>query len=407
MTVNILDQAHKLQKQLIHWRREIHMHPEIGFQEHRTAALVADTLRELGLQVETGIGKTGVVGKLGSGKPAVGLRADMDALRIQEENDVPYASRIPGLMHACGHDAHTAMLLGAARILSQHADRPAGEIRFLFQPSEEGWDEEGKGGARRMMEDGALEGLSAVFALHVDSTQPPGTIGIREGYVMAGVHPYDAVISGISSHSAAPHQGVNPVLLLAWVIEAIQAIPANNTHPLQPAIISCESVHAASSSGVIPNRAALHGNIRFYDQETRKALGAALERAFEITRTLGGNYELSILEAYPPTYNDPLLSVMVREVALELIGDHNLYQPGRSLAGEDFGTFAAEIPGAYFNLGVGLEDDFRPYHNPRFDIDETTLPVGCAVLTGCALRFLEEGLGSPDDDDDTNMQTSR
>jgi len=373
------------------------MRPEIGFQEHRTAELVADTLRELGLSVETGIGKTGVVGRLGSGTPAVGLRADMDALRIQEENHVPYASRIPGLMHACGHDAHTAMLLGAASILSRHSSRPGGEIRFLFQPSEEGWDEEGKGGAKRMIEDGALQDLNAVFALHVDSTHPAGTIGIGEGYVMAGVHPYDAVIYGTSSHSAAPHQGVNPVLLLARVIEAIQAIPANHTHPLQPAIISCESVHASSSSGVIPDQATLHGNIRYYHRETREALQTALEQAFEITRTLGGNYKLSILEAYPPTYNDPPLSTIVYRVAAEMIGDHKLYRPGRSLAGEDFGTFAADIPGAYFNLGVGLEDDFRPYHTPRFDIDESALPIGCAVLAGSALRFLEEGMPSTDD----------
>lgn len=397
MKTRILDQAHNLQEQLIHWRRDIHMHPEIGFHEHRTARLVADTLQEMGLDVETGIGKTGVVARLGSGTPAVGLRADMDALRIQEANDVPYASRVPGLMHACGHDAHTAMLLGAARILSQDKNRPSGEIRFLFQPSEEGWDEEGKGGAKRMMEDGALQGLNAIFALHVDSTQPSGTIGIREGVVMAGVHPYDAVIFGTSSHSAAPHQGVNPVLLLAHVIEAIQAIPANDTPPLQPAIISCESVQAASSSGVIPDRATLHGNIRFYDRETRQAIQAALERAFEITRTLGGNYELSILEAYPPTYNDHLLSKVVRQVAVEMIGERQLYRPGRSLAGEDFGDFAAEIPGAYFNLGVGLEDDFRPYHNPHFDIDESALPAGCAVLAGCALHFLETDLPSPED----------
>jgi amidohydrolase len=370
------------------------MHPELGFQEHGTARLVASTLRDLGIEVETGIGKTGVVGHLGVGRPSIGLRADMDALEIQEANNVPYASQTPGVMHACGHDAHTAMLLGAAAILTTQKDRPTGEIRLLFQPSEESWDEEGKGGARRMIEDGALEGLDAVMALHVDSLQPCGSVGIRSGYVMAGVDPYTVTILGTSSHSAAPHQGVNPVVLLARVINAIQAIPALHADPLQPAIISCEAVRSESSTGVIPEKASLHGNIRTYDSETRRALRQALHRELEMVREMGADYELTISGSYPATYNDPQLTAMVRDCAVAIVGEASVWEAERSMAGEDFGAMSSRVPGAYVKLGVQLEGEHRPYHNPRFDLDESALPVGSALLASAACQFLETRQGN-------------
>jgi amidohydrolase len=390
MTEDITAMAHDLQHRLITWRREIHAHPELRFQEQRTARLVADALQEMGIEVETGIGKTGVVGHLGTGGRAIGLRADMDALEIEEANDVPYASQTPGVMHACGHDAHTAMLLGAAALLAKHPHRPAGEIRFLFQPSEEGWDEDGKGGARRMIEDGALEGLDAVIAVHVDSTQPCGSVAIRNGYVWAGVDPYDAVILGASTHSAAPHHGLNPIVLLARVIDAIQAIPTLDTDPLHPAVISCEAVHGGSSSGVIPERVSLHGNIRYYDPETREALRRGLERALGIARVLGGDYALTVRPTYPPTYNDPDLSDLVRACAADVVGESHVLDAERSLAGEDFGYMSRRIPGAYFRLGVQIEGQERHYHQPNFDLNESALPVGSAVLAAVAVRFLED-----------------
>lgn len=390
MTSDILSRAREIQDQLVAWRREIHQHPELGFQEHRTGKLVAGVLHELGLNPQTGIGKTGVVGRLGSGKPALGIRADMDALEIQEANQVPYASRVPGVMHACGHDAHTAMLLGAARILSQHPDRPTGEIRFLFQPMEEGWDEEGKGGARRMIEDGALEGLDAVFALHVDSTIPTGKIAVESGPIMAGVDPYDAVITGVSSHSASPHQGVNPIGLLAQVINAVQAIPPLYTDPLQPALISCEAVYGGSSSGVIPGEVSLHGNIRYYDQETRREIHQALKSALESVRAWGGDFQLNIQGVFPPTLNDPRLTDLVRTSLNKVVGQDSVLPLKRSLAGEDFGYMSEKVPGVYFHLGAGIEGDFRPYHNPHFDLDESALPLGSAALAAVALDYLRD-----------------
>jgi len=386
---DVAQAARALQDQLSAWRREVHRHPELGFQERRTAELAAAALRKMGIPTETGIGRTGLVGRLGTGRPAIGLRADMDALAIEEVNDVPYRSKTPGVMHACGHDAHTAMLLGAASILTDVAERPPGEIRFLFQPSEEGWDEEGKGGAVRMIEDGALDGLDAVIALHVDPALPSGSVGMRSGYVWAGVDPYDATIIGAGAHSAAPHHGINPIVLLARVIDAIQAIPSLHTDPLQPAIVSCEAVHGGSSSGVIPERVTLHGNIRYYDPATRRALREALERALGVARALGGEYELTVREPYPATYNDPALSDLVRVCACEIVGEAHVLEAEPSMAGEDFGWMSSRIPGAYFKLGVEIEGREIHYHQPTFDLDEAALPVGSAVLAASALRFLE------------------
>lgn len=382
--------ARKIEDQIIHWRRDIHRHPELGFQEHRTARLAASALKSMGLQVETGIGKTGLIARLGTGPPAVGLRADMDALEIQETNDVPYASQVPGVMHACGHDAHTAMLLGAAQILSSLPDRPAGEIRFLFQPMEEGWDQEGKGGAVRMIEDGALRDLDAVFALHVDSTLETGRAAVSSGRVMAGVDPYDALILGTSTHSGSPQLGVNPIALLAGVIQTILAIPAQHTDPLQPALISCEAVHSGASSGVIPEQASLHGNIRYYDQAARKAMHRSLEKALDSVRTQGGDYQLTIQEVFPPTRNDPELTDLIRGCLIDLMGEDQVQPMKPSLAGEDFGYMSGKIPGVYYHLGVGRTGDFRPYHNPRFDIDESALAPGAASLAAAAVAFLTD-----------------
>ena len=223
----MLEQANALHEQLVAWRRDIHMHPELGFSEHRTARLVADALEEMGIEAQTGVGKTGVVGFLGEGSPVIGIRADMDALPIQEENDVPYASRTPGLMHACGHDAHTAMLLGVARLLSQMPDRPTGQIRFFFQPSEEAHDSEGKSGAQRMIEDGALVGTTATVALHVASDMPAHTVMVGSGYATANEDSFRIVLKGTGGHGAFPHQGTDPTFMLAQVINALHGIRAD------------------------------------------------------------------------------------------------------------------------------------------------------------------------------------
>jgi amidohydrolase len=365
------------------------MHPELGFQEYQTAQLVADTLRGLNVEVETGVARTGVVARLGSGRPAVGIRADMDALAVQEANDVPYASQRSGLMHACGHDAHVAVLLGVATLLTRMEKPPPGEVRLIFQPCEEEWDEEGKSGAPRMVEAGALEGLDAVLALHVDSGTPSGHIGLRSGYVTAAVDPYFVTIVGVGCHSASPQTGINPIFVLAQVVNAIQGIQALRVNPLQPAIVSVEAVHAGESTGVIPAKAKLHGNIRCFDSEVQKQLAMELERALGIARAMGADYRLTIRHTFPSTFNDPGVVAVVRQVAEEIVGPGKVYEPPPEMFGEDFSYMAQQVPGAFFRLGAQLGDEYRPHHNPRFDLNESALPVGAAVLAGAACRILE------------------
>jgi amidohydrolase len=349
---------------------------------------VADTLRAMGLRVETGIGKTGVVGHLGEGCPAIGIRADMDALPLQETNDVPYASQTPGVMHACGHDAHVGILLGVAKLLSEMEDRPVGEIRFLFQPCEEALDDEAKSGAVRMIEDGALDDLDAVIALHVDSKTPAGKVEIGDGYMMAAVDSFDATIVGAGCHGAYPHTGVDPIFILAQVINAVHGIRARRINPVRPAVISIGSVHAGDATNVIPNEVKINGTIRSYDDETRQQLWEELKKALGVARALGGDGQITIEEGFPPTYNDPEVSALIRQVAEELLGADGLYPPERAMGAEDFSYMVRKAPGAMFMLGAQIGDENRPHHSPIFDLDESAFPIGAAVLAETACRLL-------------------
>ena len=248
-----LDRAYSLEDQIVAWRRDLHMHPELGFHEFRTAGIVANALRDMGLEVMTGVGKTGVVASLGEGKPVIAIRADMDALPILEANQVDYVSQNAGVMHACGHDSHTAMLLGVARILTEMPNRPAGEIRFLFQPCEETSDEEGKGGAQRMIEDGALDGVDKVIALHVASDAEAGKIIINDQYITAAVDDFYATIIGKGCHAAHPDHGIDPIFVVAQVINALHGIRARRINPVRPAVVTIGSIHGGNATNVIPD----------------------------------------------------------------------------------------------------------------------------------------------------------
>ncbi len=387
----MLERARALQDQIVAWRRDIHMHPELGFQEHRTAQLVADALRAMGLRAETGVGKTGVVGYLGQGRPAVGIRADMDALPLQEANDVPYASQTPGVMHACGHDTHVAILLSVARMLNEMEDRPPGEIRFLFQPCEEAHDEEGKSGAWWMVQQGALANLDAVIALHVSSETPAGTIEIGSGHISAAVDTFDAVITGAGCHGAYPHTGVDPIFILAQVINVIHGIRARRVNPVRSAVISIGSVHTGEAPNIIPETVKLNGTIRSYDKETREQLWEELEKALAVARALGGDYQLNIYHGFPSVYNDPAVAELLQQVAQEMLGDDALYPQEPEMGAEDFSYMAQEAPGAMFGLGARIGEERRPHHSPFFDIDESALPVGAAVLAETTCRLLSLG----------------
>lgn len=391
MTDFILKQAQALQDQMQAWRRDFHQHPELGFQETRTAGIVAAHLRDLGMEVEVGVGKTGVVGHLGdAGGPVIGIRADMDALPIQEANDVPYASQTDGVMHACGHDAHTAILMGVAKILNEMPDRPAGEIRFLFQPSEEDQDAEGKSGAARMIEDHALNDVDHVIALHVASKEEAGTMQVGDGYIMAAVDKFHATIKGQGGHGAAPHLALDPITIAAQVINAINAIRARRIDPTKPAVISFGSIHAGTASNVIPQEVALTGTIRSYDEETRETLLSELENAFKIAQVMGGDYELELFRGYPATYNDPAIASKLREVSAGYFGDDKVDFAEPIMGAEDFSYMTQAAPGAMLWLGVKLDEQERPHHNPYFDIDDTVLYQGAAILAETAVQLLRD-----------------
>lgn len=384
----MLEKAQAMQKQLSKWRRDFHMHPELGFKEIRTAEKVAETLEQMGYRVRRGVGRTGVVAELGSGKPLVAVRADMDALPLQETNQVPYASQNPGVMHACGHDGHMAMGLGAAALLCR--EKFAGTVRFLFQPSEEVADDEGLSGAQRMIQDGAMDGVELVIALHVDPVTPAGTIRIDSGPASGGVDSWFGEIIGKGGHGAHPHQTIDPFYITAHVILALNAIVSRRLDPFDPAVVSVGSLHGGFTENVIPERVKLTGTLRYTEKRVQEQLHAEIRRAFEIALTLGGNYQLKFEIGTPPMINSVAASDLIAAVAVDLLGKENVLPWKNELGAEDFGCLMELAPGAMFALGTGSENIRCLLHNPDFDLDESCLPVGAAVLAETVLRFSGE-----------------
>jgi amidohydrolase len=385
---NILSAAQELAPQLIEWRRTIHHHPELGFQEHRTADYAAGVLRALGGRVRTGVGKTGVVADFGQGDPIIAIRADMDALPILEANPAPYASGVPGVMHACGHDSHTAMAMGAASLLARHGF--PGTLRILIQPSEEANDEESLSGAPRMIQDGAMEGVRNVIALHVDPSEPAGTISIDSGPASGGVDSFFAAVTGRGGHGASPHKTVDPVYLTAHVLLALHGIVSRRLDPFAPAVVTVGSIHGGQAENVIPEEVELAGTIRFMNKDVRRKIHTEVERALSISRTLGGDYRLKIDPGTPPMINDERVTQVIRQAAIDLLGQQGVTAAAEGLGAEDFGCFSEVAPGAMFSLGCRIEGDERIVHHPRFDIDERCLPVGAALLAESALRLMSQ-----------------
>jgi amidohydrolase len=387
---DLLDRAKAIAQQLQSWRRHFHQHPELGFQEVETARYIAKALAEMGYRVQEGVGRTGVVAEMGTGEPVVGLRADMDALPIQEENEVAYASHVPGVMHACGHDGHMAMLLGAARLLA--AKPPArGRVRLLFQPSEEAVDDEAKSGAMRMIEDGAMEGVEAIFGLHVDADLPLGTLRTRAGPFMAATDPFFGFIRGVSGHGARPHQAVDPIAITAHVLNALYAIPSRRIKATEPCIVSVGVVRGGTATNIIPGEVQLDGTIRSFSEEVRRQLWQEVQRAYAVAETLGGEYKLAIVEGYPVLVNDPEMVDVFIEVVDRLLGEGYVEEAAMETGSEDFGVLAqaAKRGGVFSWLGAQIADDPRTHHHPRFDIDEGCLPMGTAILVGYVYRHLE------------------
>jgi amidohydrolase len=389
----MLEQAKALADELVRLRRDIHAHPELSFQETRTSALVADTLGEIGgFKVRTGVGKTGVVAELGESGPIIAIRGDMDALPILETPDVPYRSGNTGVMHACGHDAHTAMLLGVAHLLRQEyaKENLPGRVRLLFQPSEEAWDSEGLSGAPRMINDGALDDVSAVIAVHVDSLAPVGTVTVRGGWASAAVDDFQGWIYGTGGHGAYPHAGTDPTHMLISVLTALHGIRARQLHPMEAGVCSVGIIQAGGASNVIPSEVYLRGTLRSFSDKVRDQLAEGVEKAFAVARALGGDYKVEIQRGYPAGYNDERVANWMESVSADFLGADAIDKTRVGMGAEDFAYMCQRAPGTMIGLGAAIPDGIaRGHHTPIFDIDERCLPIGSAILAETAVRFLK------------------
>ncbi|MFC2064697.1 M20 family metallopeptidase [Chloroflexota bacterium] len=383
---NAWEKAQAIKNKLIDLRRDFHMHPELGFNEVRTSGIVAGVLQELGYQVKTRVGKTGVVADIGSGSPRIAIRADMDALPLTEKNDVIYASKNKGIMHACGHDAHTAILLGLAELLIKE-DLP-GSVRLIFQPSEESADEEGISGAPKMVEDGAMDGVDMILALHVGPMTPTGQIRVEAGPASGGVDSWFGRVIGKGGHGAYPHKTIDPFYICSHVIMALNGIVSRRVAPYSPAVVSIGSISGGSTENVIPDHIDLTGTLRYTDKSVHNDLQTEIRRAFELAKTLGGDYDLRFEDGGPPMINDPAAVRLISDSASFLLGKENVLPMTKDLGAEDFGYFSNIAPGAMFMLGALIKGDERVGHNPLFDIDEDALPIGAAILLDSIIRFL-------------------
>jgi hippurate hydrolase len=374
----IVDRIRSYQDELVEIRRDLHAHPEIGFEEERTSAIVAERLAAWGIEVHRGIGRTGVVGVLRSGGPnarRIGLRADMDALPIQEATGLPYASKNPGRMHACGHDGHTTMLLGAARYLAETREFDGTAI-FIFQPAEEGL-----GGARAMIADGLFQRFPCdeIYGLHNSPDGPKGKVTIKAGAAMSGADFFDIRIQGRGSHGAYPHKSADPIVTAMSLGQALQTIVSRNADPLEPAVVSITQLHAGSAYNVIPDTAHLAGTVRAFDDGTRALARSRIrEISAGIAAAFGASIEVDIREVFSVLRNKPESAEAIADAATELFGEGALIRATTPHMGsEDFADMLHAVPGAYCWLGMNAG---AALHNPNYQFDDDIIPLGAALL---------------------------
>jgi amidohydrolase len=364
--------------ELIRLRRDFHRHPELGFHEVRTSGIVAARLKELGYEVREGLGGTGVTGQKGREGRVLFVRADMDALPIHEENDVDYKSGTDGVMHACGHDTHTAIALTAAARFAK-ASFP-GRLRFGFQPAEEVGQ-----GADKMMADGALDGVDAVLGLHVWNSMPVGKVGVTEGAAMAAVDDFDVVVHGRGGHAAEPHEAEDPIVAAAGIVREFQTIVSRRVDPFQTAVLSVTQMQAGSAYNVIPEKAILRGTVRTFDERVRDSIHRRMRDV------VGARGTVKIQKMTRVLVNDPRMCKVVREAAASVVGAENVLTDERTMGGEDFASMLAARPGCFFFVGSQSPKGAYPHHHPRFDVDERALPIGLEIMTRAVRAYLERG----------------
>lgn len=384
--------AHSLAPTLVEVRRDLHRHPELAFHEERTAGVVEGALRRLGLKPRRVAG-TGVICDIDGGGPcrrAVALRADLDALPVRDAKDVPYASTVAGAAHACGHDGHVAMLLGAAEVLAALRHRLPGRVRLIFQPGEELIP----GGAGLMINEGALEGVTAALGMHLWTLEPCGRAWCNPGPMMAAADEIRIVIIGRGGHGAAPHDAVDPLLVAAQAVVNLQTVVSRRVDPLKPAVLSICTFHAGSAYNIIGDRAELTGTVRTLDRGLQDAMPGFIEGVLRGTcEAAGASFELDYRRGYPPVVNDAAAARAARQACAAVLGEGNVLSLPPVMGGEDFALYQAHVPGAYMFLGAGFAPGSGgtsvPHHHPQFDFDERALPLGVEVWAHAALLALE------------------
>ena len=387
--MNIRKEIKEIEKMIIDWRRDFHQFPELSFQEHRTGDVIADELRSMGLEPKVKVGKTGVTAdlKFGNG-PMIGLRADMDALPIQETSGLPFSSQNDGVMHACGHDGHMAMLLGAAKALTQKDNQYNGTVRFIFQPAEEG-----EGGARYMIEDGCLEGIDEIYGIHVWNYQPVGEVGVKDGPVLAAADMFDIKIKGIGGHGAAPQGTVDSVVVASYLVQALQTIVSRNTNPLESTVISIGKINGGNNFNIIADEVSLSGTARAYSEENRNLIKTRMEEIIKgVEKTYNANITFDYKDGYPPTINHVGPTQKVLKAAEKVVGD-KAGMPYLSMGGEDFAYYLKEKPGCFFFVGSAPNEQElfeTPHHCSHFTMDERALLVGPSIY----LNLLDNIMGT-------------
>ncbi|TDM00873.1 amidohydrolase [Macrococcus carouselicus] len=383
--------ADQYNDELIKIRRHFHMHPELSFQEKKTPAYIAEYLRDLGIAVETGVGGRGVVGRMikDPALPTLAIRADFDALPIQDEKEVPYKSTVPGVMHACGHDAHTAVLLITAKILSQHRDNILGNIVFIHQHAEE----VDPGGAMQMIADDCLQGVDAIIGQHVSSSLPVGQIGYKVGTVTGIPDDFWITLQGRGGHAAHPDTTIDPIAAAIRLCNDLQYIVSRKTKPTAPAVLSITMLHAGEQNNVIPDTATIGGTIRTFDAETQNLMVSELKKCLEgLVTTMAITYDLKYLKGYPPVVNTEKEMMMIVEAARKVESVTELVELEPSLGGEDFSYYLQRVPGAFFYTGTRNENfkaDF-PHHHPKFDIDEQGMMNAVKVFLQATEDYFSE-----------------
>jgi len=386
--MNIRPEIKDIEKNIIDWRRDFHQYPELGFDEHRTSKIIGEALKEMGLAPQMNVGKTGVTADLTFGEgPTIALRADMDALPMQETSGLDFSSKHDGVMHACGHDGHMAMLLGAAKVLTQNGDSFNGTVRFIFQPAEEG-----AGGARYMIEDGCLDGVDEIYGIHVWNYQPVGEVGITDGPVLAAADMFEINIKGIGGHGAAPQGTIDAVVVASHLVQALQTIVSRNTNPLESTVVTIGTISGGHNFNIIADEVTLSGTARAYTEENRNLIKTRMAEIIDgVAKTFAAEISFYYEDGYPPTINHTDPANKVLKAAERVVGE-KAGMPYLSMGGEDFSYYLQKIPGCFFFVGSAPNDQKlfeTPHHCSHFTMDERALLVGPSIY----LNLVDDLLG--------------